>query len=236
MVIKINTNTMAEHSVEHKIDLIYKLKNDKVDGWKFPIESGFIIMELINYFYRVNYLMSELLGLVLDFEDFYQVINYTSCNSDKSISYNMIEYSDSNIIKSKLDSILIGLQKIDLDKTRMQNLFMLAFIMNEGKFRYCINSNLFVNKLLSCLDEIQEKIVNDFSEIMEFNRKQNREIYKVIHNNYDIVLINRIYNNSNIEVSVLQKSLNRISKNGTLDKIIAVSKRLCEIKLQICDL
>jgi hypothetical protein len=227
---------MVEHSVEHKIDLIDKLKNDIVDGWKLPIESGFIIMELINYFYRVNYLMSELLGLALDFEDFYQAISCTTCNSGESVSYNMVDYSDINNIKSKLDSILIGLQKIDLDETRMENLFMLAFIMNEGEFRYCINSNLFVNKLLSCLSNIQENVINDFSEIMEFNRKQNRESYKVIHDNYDIVSINKIYNNSNIEVLVLQKILNRISKNGTLDKIITISKQLCELKLKICNL
>lgn len=197
---KINTHTIITHSSNYILDLIYRLNKDKENAWEFPIDSSLKIVELLKNFHKVHFLLSEILDLKLDFDDFYKSISCSLYDSDGSV-FNTVDYSDIKIIKAKLDIILVALQKVDLEEKRMENLFVLVFIVNKCECKYDINSNFYVNKLQICLDDIYENIINDFSEIMEFIKEQDRDIYKIIHDNEDIVSIDRICNNSNIIIS-----------------------------------
>lgn len=234
----INTKTIETYYLNDILNLINTLKKDEKNGWEVPIESSLKIVELLKNFHKVHFLLSEILDLKLDFDDFYKSISCSLYDSDGS-AFNTVDYPDIKIIKAKLDIIFVALQKVGLEEKRMENLFTLAFIVNKCECKYDINSNFYVNKLQICLDDIDENIINDFSEIMEFTKEQDRDIYKIIHDNDDIVSIDRICNNSNIIISdkiVLQEILSRISRNGTLNKIITISERLCKLKLQICNL
>ncbi|NAS19568.1 hypothetical protein GND98_017335 [Clostridium butyricum] len=235
-MIRINTQTSAE-STEHKIELIDKLKKEEENDWEFPIDSSLKIVELLNCFHKVHFLLSELLGLKFDFDDFYKFIN--SPFSDFYISdFDTVDNSDIKIIKDILNRILVALQKIGLEEKKIENLLELVFIINKCECKYDANGNIFVKKLKNLMDDIYENVINDFTKIIEFTKERDRDIFK-INNNDDIVLINRICDNSISVISnklLLQQILRKISRNGILNKIIYISKQLCELKLEICNL
>lgn len=240
-MVRINTRTISIHSIEYKIDLIYKLKKDKENGWKFPLDSSLKIVELLNYFYKVDFLLSEFLSLIFDFDDFYKCISSPFSDFYES-DFGTVNNSDVRIIKDTLNRILNGLQKIDLEEKKMENLFNLVFIINKCECEYDTNGNIFVKKLKTCIDNIYSDIASDFQEIMGFivEKEKDKAIVKIMYHNDDIVLLYKICNTLNknpnsiiLDRIKLEEILKRISDNGIFNKLITILERLCELKLQI---
>lgn len=229
-MIRINTQTSVQ-SIEYKIELIDKLKKEEKDDWEFPIDSSLKIVELLNYFHKVHFWLSELLSLALDFDDVYES-NFDAVNN-----------SDIKIIKNILDRILVALQKLDLEEKRKESLFDLVFIINKCECKYNTDGNIFVQKLKSFMDDICSDIESDFHKIMDFIVEEDKAIYKIMYHCNDIASLSKLCNKLSdnpdsliLDRTKLKEILRKISGNGIFNQLIAISEKLFVLKLQICNL